>query len=261
MPSLRESFELALADIRTETPNAPLIAGPSTAGTRPPRLWLPIAAQQWAQRARARVLDGINLANCRLPTPERSMLHFTEGDVVQSTSLYLLHPVNKALSERNRDVICCWESRANHSRCDVVWRRGPERRPFAALELKRRRTINLNQFERAKTTPAAFERDLNRAYTLDEETLFEGNALVLMQTMVHYSHWYGIHHVAVFDWDNLFLSVIDPQGADGGEYVLGTAIPRTSAQNIVSKCLLGFLERVYHFHKHHQVMNLRTYEV
>lgn len=69
---------------------------------------------------------------------EPAMYHSSEGNVVRSSAIHLLHPVNQALSLWSGDgVLCKSESATNKIRSDITYHRG--NRAFVVVEFKEAR--------------------------------------------------------------------------------------------------------------------------
>jgi hypothetical protein len=89
------------------------MSGDSTVNTDPP--YFSIAAQQnWHTLGTTLIANIPNIANPAhnlnretVPFREDAAYHNSEGDVVRSAALYLLHPVNQALSSAQGVVIRC----------------------------------------------------------------------------------------------------------------------------------------------------------
>lgn len=190
--------------------------------------------------------------------PESAIYHGSEGDVVRSSALYLLHPVNQALSLLTHDsVYCLSEATAHNVRSDITYYRGA--RPFAVVEFKRRGVIRLAEFRAAvkAITPATSEASLvasASAHNSTHHTFFDGNSTILIKQAASYAINHRTRYVALFNWDFMVLCHFTNLNhaaskntliANGvGNYCEMEIIPFTESHRM-RPSLLGFLTRAY----------------
>ncbi|KAK3983855.1 hypothetical protein QBC44DRAFT_353984 [Cladorrhinum sp. PSN332] len=240
-------------------------SGASTINTEPPKFAVASAALYWQNSGDSTLThitatQGNNnaLTTEFLSEVEPAIYHASEGDVVRSSAIYLLHPVNQALSLwTGNGVFCQSEATANGIRGDITYYRGT--RAFAVVEFKKRGVIKPAEFTAAiKTiTAATTEATLvsqanNRANP--ENTFFDGDSTILIKQASSYAINHRTRYVALFNWDALVLchfSQLDPAKSqqtliiDGiGNYCDIEVIPFTQSHRM-RVSLLGFLAEAY----------------
>jgi len=250
MATLLQSFNQALPVFPgdMDTSDIKSASSTSTANAAPPKFWKVRTYNQWNNYADT-VLSAVgNALGARLPELEDSMFLKVEADVIRASILYLLHPVNQALSARHPGEIRCNSETTNNKkgRCDITYSRaqGPDWIPFAVIEIKRQGAIRGHEFTASRTSDAnhSFHQALNDPNS--RGSLFNGNSYFLMQQASHYAVNENTQFVALFDWDTLFLnrfSNLSP-AVDVGDWSYGTLI-RGRAQ--MRRALLGFLEKAH----------------
>lgn len=252
MPSILESFDQPLPIIKdwptfdhngTEKP-APKL-GTETKRASPPRWWVEVPYNHWADQANA-ILDKLKkdkksvVAKTCVPEKEPGMFLMTEGDVVRCSTLYLAHPVHMAFGHFYGDpnfVFTAEASKSNIARADMLY--STSKTNFAVLEYKASGVIRKQEFDKAELT------ENKRASFMAEpfECNFHGNSKVLMTRAVHYASSYDTKYIALFDYRTLVLLYMDcVNGKDGGFHCLATII---SKPENMRRALLGFLATAY----------------
>ncbi|KAK4170812.1 hypothetical protein QBC36DRAFT_250678 [Triangularia setosa] len=243
-----------------------IMSGDSTRNTDPP--YFAIAAQNnWHafstnfmanHPAAATANHPLNVETVYLP--EAAAHHNSEGDVVRSAAMYLLHPANQALSTHPNIVTRCQsEASANGIRSDITYYRGPTPqnpnfKAFAVIEFKKRGVIKPNEFATAvrfpnhPTQPQA-DVTVQAALSLanNKETYFDGDAFVLIKQAASYAVAHRTPYIALFNWDFLVLVHFSqmPQTMDYvGDYCELQVIPYAQSASMRG-ALLGFLAHAY----------------
>jgi hypothetical protein len=254
------------------------MSGDSTVNTDPP--YFSIAAQQnWHTLGTTLIANIPNIANPAhnlnretVPFREDAAYHNSEGDVVRSAALYLLHPVNQALSSAQGVVIRCQsELTANKIRSDITYFRAPTAanpnyKAFAVVEFKKRGVIKDNEFRstiKYNTVPNPQQLATATAAALNhvsgKESQFDGDAWILIKQAASYAINHRTPYVALFDWD--FLALVHftkmvvppppaapnapvPLPADVGDYCELEIIPNAQSQRMRG-ALLGFLGHAF----------------
>jgi hypothetical protein len=211
-----------------------------------------------------------------MPSDEDLFAHRSEADVVRSAALYLLHPVNMALSFRGpRNYKCSSEYTGNTGgkvRSDVVFFRqngGPNMQPMAVLEFKNRGILDHrpdlwnNTLTAQRSTGALLTQEVLASarfggnlknvvdyapdnIELGQMTYFDGNPLILVKQAAAYAIVNKTRYVALFDWNTLILihfhqlDLVSKHCGDG----IRTTIIREKAE--MRLALLGFLELAHH---------------
>ncbi|KAL2139939.1 hypothetical protein VTI28DRAFT_4484 [Corynascus sepedonium] len=160
-------------------------SGQSTINTDPPRFAVASAAHFWQNCGDATFTNIMavhgnhnQLTTEFLSEREPATYHGSEGDVVRSSAVHLLHPVNQALSLwTGNGVLCQSESSTNKVRSDITYYRGD--RTFAVVEFKKRGVIKPAEFNGAiqRITAATPEASLvanAKAHNNPENTFFDG---------------------------------------------------------------------------------------
>jgi hypothetical protein len=262
--TLFDSFSTQLPNVQNGNPEP--YPSASESGTIAARTDAP---PMFATKAAAYALVGNNiigaaqiqttLQNLYLAPTDQTMIHYNEGDVVRSASVYLLNPVNVALSvHQSNRVRCVSETSANKMRTDILYRRisgsGGPNRTFAILEFKRQGVFAVDDF-RSATKPAtqiaSFEQ---KASNRPESTYFMDNALKVIKQAAAYAIQHRTQYVALFDWGllvmvrfvDLDLSKDDDTLVDDGVGTRCTLdlVPLARSQTM-RLALLGFLAEAY----------------
>lgn len=160
------------------------------------------------------------LQNENLYHEEPVTRHASEGDVVRSAAMYVLHPVNQALAvhpNTTGSVTCLAETTANKLRADITYFRNaaPSKRAFAVVEFKKRQLIDPSQFEKAEKINSARTQaqviqqapDLvaRAADNNDDRTFYDLYSCKLMKQAAAYATQHRTKYVALFNWGVLVL--------------------------------------------------------
>jgi hypothetical protein len=196
--------------------------------------------------------------------PQLETTHFlrTEADVLRATGLYLLHPVNVVAASlvHNGRLTCTSETATTKGgRTDIIWMHqadnANELKPIAILELKNTKVLHLSDFQPAYCPTQTKELDRNKIETAFEKTSkthLIGNAVWLSKQAIKYSKECSTKHVAIFDWDAMFIFDFSAmnEGADHPKFARGTIFEeRTSQPGVTFRLLLlGFLVRAMKSH-------------
>jgi hypothetical protein len=261
------------ADLKAHTPGS----GSTTEQTEPPKYHesRPVSDYTNAGQAALVTLQG-QLQQNFMPSEEDLFAHRSEADVVRSAALYLLHPVNMALSFRApRTYKCSSEyisntARRGNVRSDIVFFRqnGTAMQPMAVLEFKNRgildhhpdswnKTLTAQRATGALLTPqvlasAKFGGAIDNVVAnapdnaAHEMTYFDGNPLILVKQAAAYAISYKTKYVALFDWNTLILihfNSLDIAGNYCGDGIHTTIIRNQAEMRLA---LLGFLELAHH---------------
>jgi hypothetical protein len=205
------------------------------------------------------------LENESIYNPEEAIHHGSEGDIVRTSALYVLHPVNQALCADRQlagTIRCLSEHTVNHIRSDITYYKspiGPDHKPraFAVIEFKKGGAINREEFTKA-------EKDLNRhqpnhyseaAMREVDSTFFAGDSRILMKQASSYALTHRTRYVALFNWGVLvlvkFLNMNHHLPGEElllegvGEWCETTVIRCSQSSNDVRPALLGFLVEAY----------------
>ncbi|KAK4176557.1 hypothetical protein QBC36DRAFT_378422 [Triangularia setosa] len=192
--------------------------------------------------------------------PEATAHHQSEGDVVHSAAMYLLHPTNQALSSHpNITTRCQSEASANGIRGDITYYRAPTQqnpdyKAIAVVEFKKRGVIKQAEFQntiRFQAPPTQPQLDATVAEALalpnKKETYFDGDAFVLIKQAAAYAIGHQTPYVGLFDWD--FLVLVHFSQMPGtmdyvGDYCELQVIPYAQSSTMRG-ALLGFLAHAY----------------
>ncbi|KAI0517545.1 hypothetical protein F5B22DRAFT_109548 [Xylaria bambusicola] len=191
-------------------------SGSSTKETNPPKFW--VMGRDWAASgvnaitASRRRLVAAGLETEFIYKKETAIKLLTEGDVTRAAALYLLHPVNQALSALNPDISCLSEHHGNTIRSDVTYKFGLDR-AFAIVEFKKRGVIRMEEFRGAllelNNDRARAQAQINDKImsAMDERgmSFFRKNSLNLLKQAANYAVKHGTNYVAMFDWNYLIL--------------------------------------------------------
>lgn len=138
----------------------------------------------------------------------------SEGDVFAATILHLANPVYSALMREFPSgylTMSCEHSIAT-LRTNIRWTlrmRDNRTRVIALLELKAKGALCFEHFENAMAIDdTAEECKLNDAYSdraPNHGSLFKKNAFWLMKQATKYANILGVHDVAIFDWNSMFI--------------------------------------------------------
>jgi len=184
-----------------------------------------------------------------LPVLERPFQIFTEADVVRAATLYILHPINEALNARHQNRIHCRSesTQISRGRCDVLWQfwnsDEGDWTVIAVLELKNRGVLQWSDIEGARRDEKTREDGLDEALSKRGRTLFLSNMVPISKQAAHYAWATGTHHVALFDWDSLFMfryESVDFETKSIGDWAYGPWVKEDEATTF-RKALLGFL--------------------
>lgn len=206
------------------------------------------------------------------PMPQHETGHrlSTEGDVVRASILYLLHPVNVAVSSliSRGDLYCKTEqsSRGRTCRTDIRWVYQPDRNDqsnqtdIAVLEVKNTKTLHWADFSAAGTDQQNARAKVRSAYAkgADEEfTHLVRNALWVSKQAKKYATTLPVADVAIFDWNAIFVFDFAGMKEDTNDPILARGIwfeePTTNVQDGTTfrALLLGFLVRA--LRRHHVI--------
>lgn len=232
----------------------------STLETTHPKFWVARDVDDYVRAAEALLPDGGAVQKFTskqyAPAEERSFCIQTEGDVVRASALYLLHPVNMVLEAMFPDdnIRCFAEDSQNtkhpvlptqttRTRPDILYKKNGK--TVAILEYKLTSIMKVDEFEAARIRPSASPDDVLEVKALAEEdpqnrSLFESDsAMIVKQVTKYVEHETSTRYAALFDWDQLFLSVYDEQDH---EMIYGTLVSsRDKAGTEIRKALLGWL--------------------
>lgn len=241
-------------------------SGNSTAETDAPKFAIASLPGKWQSDgvltlqtiSNANTGNTTNLINTEyLSEIESAMDHESEGDVVRSSALYLLHPVNQALSLLTHNSVRCRSEAATHKiRSDITYYRA--KRPFAVVEFKKRGVIRVPEFRAAtKTiTPTTSELDLvmNASGINRHHSFFGGNSAILIKQAASYAINHRTRYVVLFNWDMMVLcyftqldhtATVDTLITNGvGNYCEVEIIPFSESHRM-RPSLLGFLANAY----------------
>ncbi|KAI0468044.1 hypothetical protein F4859DRAFT_223056 [Xylaria cf. heliscus] len=268
--TIKQSFAAALPSYQSIIgSNGTHLSGSVTVQTDPPKFCVIIPRQSWESVGR----DGLNRANNTLDSEymylrENAMIHANEGDVARAAAMYLIHPINQALSAilPPSGQVKCFSEKAEKTKgvcCDIGFKKMSNLNPsyFAVVEYKRRGIIKDDEFAAASRTitePASITKHVEAAYN-DKKvefigTFFKGNSRKLMKRASAYAIQYNTKYVALFDWDRLVLihflklnTTIDDMARpmEGiGDYCEISMIKDTES-HAMRVALLGFLLRAY----------------
>jgi hypothetical protein len=268
------------ADLKAHTPGT----GSTTEQTEPPKYHESRHVNEYTsvgQTALAMPAVQGQLQQNFMPSDEDLFAHRSEADVVRSAALYLLHPVNMALSFRSpRNYKCSSEYTTNTPssdtpfrgkvRSDIVFFRqsGTTMQPMAVLEFKNRgildhhpdlwnKTLTAQRTSGALLTPqvlasAKFGGNLDYVVAnapdnaAHEMTYFDGNPLILVKQAAAYAIGHRTRYVALFDWNTLILihfNKLDLASKYCGDSIRTTIIRNQAEMRLA---LLGFLEMAHH---------------
>ncbi|KAI0111225.1 hypothetical protein GGR51DRAFT_70739 [Nemania sp. FL0031] len=264
-----DSFSSALPQIINGNPDEhPLTYanGKTTQETEPPKFWLRKDPQEWIDIG----LGGLNRVRAVLPMEylslhESALVHKTEGDVVRSVALYLLHPINQVLSALHPGFTCRSESASNKVRTDIGFFRPASDDHFAIVEVKKRGVIVQSEFDAANRQLSEgrhnhraeinqyIEEALSGGYR--ERTFFGGNSLYMIKQAAAYAKQQNTKYVALFDWDYLVLVYFEqfdtrtvernPERRDIGDFCRISFIPNGPSVVDIRRALLGFVLAAY----------------
>ncbi|CAP71805.1 uncharacterized protein PODANS_6_7520 [Podospora anserina S mat+] len=191
---------------------------------------------------------------------EDAVHHGSEGDVVRSAAMYLLHPINQALSTHpNIAITCQSEASTNRIRSDITYYRHPNTanpnfKAFAVVEFKKRGVITATEFAatiRSQTVPTQQVVDNTVAAAMalphGKQTYFDGDSFVLIKQAASYAVAHRTPYVALFNWDFLVLvhfTQMTPTMDYVGDYCQLQVIPAAQS-SAMRGALLGFLAHAY----------------
>ncbi|RYC54060.1 hypothetical protein CHU98_g12149 [Xylaria longipes] len=239
--TIKQSFRTALPSYQNPIGVGDThISGSTTLNTDPPRFFVGVSHEAW----------------------ENAMWHLSEGDVVRAAAMYLLHPINQALSaipDFASSIRCLSEQTTNGVRGDIAFNRlrSNERRCFAVVEFKKRGIIDDNEFRRAARTitRTSVAQHVQDAMNMRERTFFQDNSVKLMKQAAAYAIRNRTRYVALFNWDHLVLIRflgLDPRlslktliGNGVGDYCEISMIKYDTGSHIMRAALLGFLVEAY----------------
>lgn len=274
MTTIRNSIHPGLAFPTYPAPQglnvAASISGDSTRRTDPPYFAQSVDSTTWRNSGQAVIgqipansqnpnVPGVTIDTEQISGKEDAFYHQHEGDVVRAAAIYLIHPVNQALSTHPNIMStykCLSEAATNRIRSDITYYKFTQQgtRPCAVVEFKKRGVIIENEFRAAakvQQPPTAQQADafIQQAMQarLEENTFFQGNSRILLKQASSYALEHNIKHVALFNWDFLVLirfSQLDKANDFAGKYVETTVIGLNDSANM-RKALLGFLVEAY----------------
>ncbi|KAI1326846.1 hypothetical protein F5Y16DRAFT_219089 [Xylariaceae sp. FL0255] len=264
--TLTQSFRQALP--RYDRPHITAgthISGSTTASTDAPPFGVLAAPDDHVNRGHgtlakvARTLDREYIF-----LPEASMAHLSEGYVARAAAMYLIHPINQALSaipDFNNSIQCLSEATFKGVRSDITFNRlvlGYESRCFAAVEFKKRGVIDENEFRRALRTidrKSPVDKLVADAHKQKGHPFFKDNSNKLMKQAGAYAIRHRTQYVALFNWDYLILirfPGLDPRldsetlGENGvGDFCELSILNYATHAHIMRVALLGFLVQAY----------------
>ncbi|KAI0188890.1 hypothetical protein EV127DRAFT_462073 [Xylaria flabelliformis] len=240
------------------------ISGSTTMDTDPPRFYVAISHDAWVGLG-FQSLETVNtraLENEHISLREDAMYHLNEGDVARAAAMYLLHPINQALSAIPNfagSIKCLSEQLMNGVRADISFMRyrGNEQRCFAVVEFKKRGVIDDNEFRQAaRTLKTPVSHHVKAAMNAPGGSFFQRNSVKLMKQAAAYATRNGTQYVALFNWDRLVLirfSMLDPRRKIGdlvangvGDYCEIGVLKYDTGSHLMRAALLGFLMEAYH---------------
>lgn len=198
----------------------------TTAETNPPKFAHEIEQRDWIDTCNNIIngLPGNELENEGLDSKEAIMYHKCEADVVRSAALYILHPLNQALSAHPATtgaITCLAEHSSNGLRADITYFRNPavpspgaEKRAFAVVEFKRRGLIDAGEFRTAQKLDASHSvQDVMnqknnicaKAASKTDATFYAKYSCTLMKQAAAYATAQRTRYIALFNWDVLVL--------------------------------------------------------
>ena len=260
--TLFQSFSASLPTFQNINPTAHLDASENvTAATG-------INAPKFATKAAGYYLIGktiISAAHVQtllqslyLAPVDPTTTHFSTADVFRSASVYLLHPVNIALSAyQPGGVRCMSETSASNTRIDALYLAGSPDRVFAVLEFKRRDVLKVNEFKLATktaTTDAQVQALVQTASNRPGASFFAGNALKIIKQAARYAIQHGTQYVALFDWGFLIMiRFVDLDVTQDDDTRVANGVGTRCTIDMVSllhsmkmrASLLGFLSEAY----------------
>jgi hypothetical protein len=202
--------------------------GGSTISSPPPAQWIPRDVEDYlaqgeglltADNARKKALNRSYLPATYITCPLSS-----EADVVRASILWFVHPIIVALQSWNPAVVCKSEvtgtAYGDGTRCDTMIQVGEH--TVVVLEYKNRGYLNHQDFYKGcYQVPQGAQRTLDAItdYRIKTSRRFEllsmdktgmgtsmgHNAAIITKQAVAYSVAHKVRHVALFDWDTLFL--------------------------------------------------------
>ncbi|MCJ1260006.1 hypothetical protein MMC24_007846 [Lignoscripta atroalba] len=188
----------------------------------------------------------------RIPQLERTHLLHTEADVLRASFLYLLHPVDVAVSRLlgTGSLDCRGEvSSMGGCRNDIKWvyRNGNQTTNIAVLEFKNTKVMHWQDFgfAMANSNNAKTMRDSAQGNNL--HTHFRNNAVWLSKQARKYSA--SVPDVALFDWSTMFIFDFNGMDEDILNPILANGIWFTESTSNHNQgesfrtLLLGFLVR------------------
>lgn len=192
----------------------------------------------------------------RLPQLEKTHHHSTEADILRTSTLYLLHPVNVAATRliSNGRLYCTSEqSSTGGIRTDIRWvyqSSQGQTTNVAVLELKNTRVLHWSDYSSAQTTQQNARAKVVAAYSRPPDyTHLIRNAIPISQQAIKYSLGGTVPDVAVFDWNALFVWNFAGMDESGNNPTLAKGIWFSEANAQASQgatfrtVLLGFLVR------------------
>lgn len=276
-----ENYPVEPAQSGTKTNNTnPPSSSMTTAKITPPAFAHKIIATHWTGLCN----EFINAVPAPGPMDEHLTLreavtrHASEGDVVGTSALHVLHPLNQAFSSHpitQGTVTCLAEVTATKLRADITYFKNPAtaaasaKRSFAVVEFKRRCLIDKAEFEYAEKLKANVpeanitQQQVNQiaqgamGRNLDN-TYYDDYSCKLVKQAAAYAMTHRTKYVALFNWETLVLvrfqamRLRDGSGnlktvkhlrADGVGEWCQTTIITASAQ--MRPALLGFLAEAY----------------
>ncbi|KAI1738461.1 hypothetical protein F4680DRAFT_467410 [Xylaria scruposa] len=259
--TIRHSFRTALPSYDPDRSGDAHLSGTTTLQTDPPRFCVLISHEAWVLSG----LQSVDRVGRELDTEytslrENAMCHQNESDVVRGAAIYLLHPVNQALSALLAGSIrCLSEKGENTVRADIVFQRyrGNRWRYMAVVEFKSRGVIVGHEFRQAartitRTSPVS---EHVRLAVRAGGTFFGDDSKTLMKQASAYAIQYATQYVAFFNWDYLILIrfvQFDPRGKlrdriiNGvGDYCELSMIKYDRGSHLMRAALLGFLTEAY----------------
>ncbi|KKY32006.1 hypothetical protein UCDDA912_g08062 [Diaporthe ampelina] len=261
IPTIRQSFQTALPPYPNCGDLSPSVSasGQSTLATDAPKFAQNVQSNIWTTACQT-LFTGIAPNNTMIDVEriatENAFYHQSEGDVVRAAALYLLHPVNQALSAHNMisgTYRCQSEFTKDRIRSDITYYKNigqPNHRAFAVVEFKKRCSIVPGEFSRAvKFNQAPNQAQINSTVTLAYQqpdfTFFPGNSKILLKQAASYAVAHVVQYVALFDYDNLVLVRFNQLGGGAvGDYCEMSSIPVLNSTT-VRQALAGFLYDAY----------------
>ncbi|EJT79572.1 hypothetical protein GGTG_04657 [Gaeumannomyces tritici R3-111a-1] len=268
-PTVWESFEREVEILcpKPTTKRPPMALenrGRSTIAAQPPTVWFERDARGYTDRSdhflHSNQFLADQLSRTNLYRAYLSPVLVSEADIVHCSSIWFIHPVIMALQAVYPQVQCLSEvHRAprgeGSTRCDMLIRIGGT--DVVVIEYKNRGYLDEDEFFRG-VCPNPTARNVESLETFRNE--FEGevakyrewskldkknhgtalghNAAIITKQAMAYARKHETRHVALFDWDTLFLWNSAGYTTSDHSWAYGSWITQ---RDLFRKALLGFI--------------------